>query len=176
MSMQLTLSEAIDLVLSDVSDEARRSQMKEELERLFAAQAQAGAGKRILESNIEEWWSAEGPGGQAYILSDLLCVGDLIEVAEGASEDFSPISLIKLLYRTVVFWGELRGIRVPLSPREFKVMKAIKRGEKDVSVIAQGCGLTESEVRATVGGLQSRQYRSQFSLVEGADGNLTTRF
>lgn len=130
-----------------------------------------------VEESIDR--NIDGPGGQAFLWEDVLTLSDALDAfgdVPGSISAIDPSQLATVLLKLLGTWKKLRAVRVPLDENQFKVLRAIKRGQSNVDGIASYAGLDKTVVEATVASLKAAKYRDDLTLVEDAGGTLTTRF
>ena len=118
-----------------------------------------------------------GSGGQVGLLHDLVSLEDARHILDAVFDGFTLKEQVKLLVRLVKFLRTLRIYREEVSNSEIRVMLAVRRGNSDISSIANSSGLSEQEVIACVTQLQNRKYRREIPLIEkDIEGKICTRF
>ncbi len=115
-------------------------------------------------------------GGYAFLWGDVLAIGEICEdlVTGGI---LLPTQLAAVLKTLLTSWLRLRKVRVELSENEFKIMRAVSRGQRELSAVAKLTGLPDAVVRDVVSELAKRKYAESVPLIESdAQGLLSTRF
>jgi hypothetical protein len=102
---------------------------------------------------------------------------DLIqELGTGTGMGMSPPEVAAQIFRVFDFWQRLRSVRVELDESQFKVLRAIKKGHRDLNGITAYTGLTETDTRDAVSSLLRMRYKEDVPLLEQVGDMLTTQF
>ncbi|MDX1388036.1 MAG: hypothetical protein R3344_02545 [Acidobacteriota bacterium] len=120
--------------------------------------------------------SVLGEGGQAFLWEDVLTLAELADATGPLLPELDPVEAAKLLLSLATAWKRMRSVRVPLTEREYRVLKAVKRECKSVSEIADRAGIDRAKVEAAIESLRAKRYKVDTPLLDGEDGNLSTVF
>jgi hypothetical protein len=135
---------------------------------------------KVLDPNVYPW----AKGGAAFLWSDVLTLGDIIDaLGEHKLEDvLMPdqwSAVVRALFGRALFgaWTRMRAMRVELDDKQFRVMRAVKRGHCTLAEIAKFAELSMEETHAIIDNLKGTYYRDEIPLLESSeDGGLRTRF
>lgn len=115
-------------------------------------------------------------GGYAFHWEDVLEVGDAWDALEAIRSGFSPMETAKLVVALVKGWRRLRAVRVSLTPAQFRVLRAVKRGRGTVEAIAAYTGLSAAAVTAATTELAALRYRQDIPLLTVTAAGFATEF
>ena len=163
------MEDEIAFAMLGVADEDQRCRLVDAVLDMRGVRG-TGESMQVLDPNIT------GGGGAAFLWEDVVALGDAVDAAVDLLGDFSPTDGAKLLWSMVGLWRQLRKVRVELTRDEFRVLRAIKRGNRTVPAIAAYATLAPATVDDVVRRLQSRRYREEIPLVEAGQDGLSTRF
>lgn len=167
-------SRGIDLLLKDTGDKER------ELRRVFASliqELEATSSNTDTFPALDRKVGLEWAGGYAFLWGDIIDLGNIADALLQSGPPLSPNQLAKVVIALLQSWQKLRKVRVEIDEDEFKVMLAIKRGNKDITSIARFTELNASRVNEIVNSLKCRQYNESLNLVEvSSSGDFSTQF
>ena len=167
-------SRRFELLLKDTGDKER------ELRRVFASLTQeleATSSNDDTFPALDRKIGFEWEGGYAFLWGDIIEIGNIADALLQNGPRLSPNQLAKVVIALLHSWQKLRKVRVEIDEDEFKVMLAIKRGNKDITSIARFSELDTSRVNEIVDSLKGRQYNESLNLVEVSNsGDISTQF
>ncbi len=125
---------------------------------------------QVLDANVVT------DGGAAFKWSDVLAIGDAVDIGGDVLGGLDPLDAVKVLMNMVLLWRRLRRVRVPLSGEEFRVLRALKAGFRTPVEISSYTELIEESVRETLQQLQERRCFTDIPLAECNNNEWSTSF
>ena len=136
----------------------------------------SGTGKMSFPALDPNW---DKPGGFAFLWSDVLDIGEIVEtlLKAGLGEQLFPNQLAEVAVALVKNWSRIRKVRVELNEDEFKVVLAAKQGFDSFRSIADSTKLPEPRVQEICTDLAKREYGDKINVIHlGKDGKVATPF